>query len=80
MADVRAGLRQRPGSWTATLDEWIDHAHRLWSNAGLPGELAQVLRSPRHFEQAPQLVTRESTAGSVVTGPEVKAHVDQLRS
>src|SRR5215208_5187685 len=31
-------------------------AHRLWPNSGLPGELAQILPTPAHFEQAAQLV------------------------
>jgi G6PDH family F420-dependent oxidoreductase len=66
-------------AWAPTPDEGIDHAHRLWRNAGLPGELAQVLPSPRHFEQASELVTRESTAASVVAGPDVGEHVEQLR-
>ena len=39
-------------AWADTEDEGVDHAHRLWANAGLPGELAQVLPSPQHFEQA----------------------------
>ena len=39
-------------AWADTADEGVDHAHRLWANAGLPGELAQVLPSPQHFEQA----------------------------
>ena len=67
-------------AWADTEDEGVGHAHRLWSNAGLPGELAQVLPSPKHFEQASQLVTRDSTAASVVAGPKVEAHVQQLRS
>lgn len=67
-------------AWADTKDEGIDQAHRLWRNAGLPGELAQVLPSPRHFEQASELVTRESTADSVVAGPDVAEHVAQLRS
>jgi G6PDH family F420-dependent oxidoreductase len=67
-------------AWAPTEDEGVGHAHRLWSNAGLPGELAQVLPSPKHFEQASQLVTRESTADSVVAGPAVEAHVRQLGS
>lgn len=67
-------------AWADTKDEGIDQAHRLWRNAGLPGELAQVLPSPRHFEQASELVTRESTADSVVAGPDVAEHVEQLRS
>ncbi len=67
-------------AWAPTRAEGVGHAHGLWSNAGLPGELAQVLPSPKHFEQASQLVTRESTAVSVVAGPKVEAHVEQLRS
>jgi len=38
-------------AWAETADEGVDHAHRLWANAGLPGELAQVLPSPQHFCQ-----------------------------
>jgi G6PDH family F420-dependent oxidoreductase len=66
-------------AWAETEDEAIDHAHRLWSNAGLPGELAQVLPTPRHFEQASELVTRESTAESIVGGPDIERHVELLQ-
>lgn len=65
-------------SWAETEDEGVDHAHRLWANAGLPGELAQVLPSPQHFEQASQLVTREAIADSILAGPDVDRHVAQL--
>ena len=46
--------------------------YELWPNAGVPGELSQVLPSPQHFEQAAELVTRESsrrTAPSALTSP-----------
>ncbi|MBC9734771.1 TIGR03557 family F420-dependent LLM class oxidoreductase [Nocardioides marmotae] len=66
-------------SWAPTVEEGVDHAHRLWANAGLPGELAQVLPSPKHFEQASQLVTRESTAESIVAGPDIARHVEQMQ-
>ena len=66
-------------AWADTEDEGVDHAHRLWANAGLPGELAQVLPSPQHFEQASQLVTRESTAESIVAGNDIERHAQQLR-
>ena len=89
-ADAVASYKEKSGgkpaqggvkvAWAPTAEEGVDHAHRLWSNAGLPGELAQVLPSPKHFEQASQLVTRQSTADSVVAGPDVRAHVDQLTS
>ena len=63
-------------AYAATEEEGVAHAHRLWANAGLPGELAQVLPSPKHFEQASQLVTEEMTADSVVCGPDVERHID----
>jgi G6PDH family F420-dependent oxidoreductase len=63
-------------SYAATEDEGVEIAHRLWASSGLPGELAQVLPSPQHFEQASELVTEESTAESVVCGPDVERHVD----
>jgi G6PDH family F420-dependent oxidoreductase len=88
--DLVKGFKDRSGgkpamggvkvAWAETADEGVDHAHRLWANSGLPGELAQVLPSPQHFEQASQLVTRESTAESVVAGNDIDEHVQQLRS
>jgi G6PDH family F420-dependent oxidoreductase len=65
-------------AYAPTEDEGVAHAHRLWSNAGLPGELAQVLPSPRHFEQASTLVTEESTRASVVAGSHVAAHLEEI--
>lgn len=67
-------------AWADTEDEGVAHAHRLWANSGLPGELAQVLPSPQHFEQASQLVTEDSVRESVVAGPDVERHVEQLQS
>jgi len=63
-------------AFAPTEEEGVGHAHRLWANAGLPGELAQVLPSPQHFEQASQLVSKEMTADSVVCGPDLERHVD----
>ena len=63
-------------AFAPTEEEGVDHAHRLWANSGLPGELAQVLPSPQHFEQASQLVTKEMTADAVVCGPDLERHVD----
>lgn len=65
-------------AWAPTEDEGVDHAHRLWANSGLPGELAQVLPSPQHFEQASSLVTKEATRASVVCGPDIDRHVAKL--
>jgi G6PDH family F420-dependent oxidoreductase len=54
-------------------------AHRLWANSGVPGELAQVLRTPEHFMQASELVTEKMTGESVVCGADVDAHVKALQ-
>ncbi len=55
-------------------------AHRLWANQGLPGELAQILPTPAHFEQASELVTEEMTGESIVCGPEVDQHIATIRA
>ena len=80
--DATGGKPAQAGTKVAyadTEDEGVAHAHRLWANAGLPGELAQVLPSPKHFEQASQLVTEESTRESVVAGKHLDAHLEQVR-
>jgi G6PDH family F420-dependent oxidoreductase len=53
-------------------------AHRLWPNEQLPGELAQVLPSPAHFEQATELVTEDMVAEAVPCGPDLDRHVEAL--
>ena len=63
-----------------TEDEAVEIAHHLWANAGVPGELSQVLPSPRHFEQASSLVTEDMTRESTVAGKDVDAHVEQFRT
>ncbi len=67
-------------AYAPTPDEGWEHAHRLWPNAGLPGELAQVLPTPEHFEQASSLVTMDSTRDSVVAGSDPDAHLEQIEA
>ncbi|MEV0601928.1 TIGR03557 family F420-dependent LLM class oxidoreductase [Streptomyces sp. NPDC050315] len=56
-------------------EEAVRTAHRLWANEQLPGELGQVLPTPRHFEQVSTLVTRDQVASAVTCGDDVEAHV-----
>jgi G6PDH family F420-dependent oxidoreductase len=56
--------------WAEDAAEARRTAHRLWPNEGLPGELAQVLPSPRHFEQASETVTEDMVAEQVPCGPD----------
>ncbi|WP_017936256.1 TIGR03557 family F420-dependent LLM class oxidoreductase [Nocardioides sp. Iso805N] len=66
-------------AFASTEEEGWEHAHRLWPNAGLPGELAQILPTPEHFEQATALVTMDSTRDSVVAGTDVGKHLSQIQ-
>lgn len=59
--------------------ECVKTAHRTWPNEGLPGELAQVLPTPRHFEQAAQLVTEEMMAEAVPCGPDPEKYREMYR-
>jgi G6PDH family F420-dependent oxidoreductase len=65
--------------WGPDEDECVETAHRLWPNECLPGELAQVLPTPAHFEQATQLVTRDMIAESVPCGPDVARIVESFQ-
>jgi len=59
--------------------ECVRTAHRIWSNEGLPGELAQVLPTPTHFEQAIELVTEEMISESMPCGPDPEPHREMIR-
>ena len=50
-----------------------------WPNMGVPGELAQVLPYPEHFEQAAQLVTEEMVADPIPCGPDPEQYVASMR-
>jgi G6PDH family F420-dependent oxidoreductase len=71
-APAQAGFKV---AYAPTRDEGISEAHRLWPNERLPGEMAQVLPTPEHFEQASSLVTREMTEESIAAGPDRDEHL-----
>jgi G6PDH family F420-dependent oxidoreductase len=54
-------------------------AHRLWPNEQLPGELAQILPTPAHFEQASELVSEDMVAEAVPCGPDLDLHLQAIR-
>jgi G6PDH family F420-dependent oxidoreductase len=74
-APVQGGLKV---CHAPTVEEGVATAHRVWPNIRLPGELAQLLPTPRHFEQATQLVTRQSMADTVPSGPDIARYVDAV--
>jgi G6PDH family F420-dependent oxidoreductase len=66
--------------YAATVEEGVGTAHRLWPNEHLPGELAQILPTPRHFEQASSLVPVSAVEEAVPCGPDVKPYLDRIRA
>jgi G6PDH family F420-dependent oxidoreductase len=54
-------------------------AHEVWPTAALRGELTQELATPKHFEQAAQMVTEEQVAEAVTCGPDPERHIKALR-
>ncbi len=66
--------------WAQDEAEARKTAHKIWPNAGLPGELSQELATPAHFEQAAELVTEEAIAKQVVCGSDPERHIAQIRA
>jgi G6PDH family F420-dependent oxidoreductase len=54
--------------------------HRLWPNEGLPGELAQILPTPEHFEQASELVDEATATAGTPCGPDVEEHLSAIQA
>jgi G6PDH family F420-dependent oxidoreductase len=64
--------------WGADESEAVALAHHLWRNDGLPGELAQTLPMPAHFDQASSLVTPEMIGTSIPCGPDPERYVEAI--
>jgi G6PDH family F420-dependent oxidoreductase len=82
--DAGGGTRTVQGGykvcWGTDPAEARRTAHRLWANEQLPGELNQVLPTPRHIEQASTLVTEQMIGEAMACGDDVDAHVEQFRA
>jgi G6PDH family F420-dependent oxidoreductase len=55
-------------------------AHRTWRSASIPGQASQELPLPMHFEQVAELVTEDEVASSIVCGPDVDRHLEQIKA
>ena len=69
----------RRACWGEDRDACVKTAHRLWPNEALSGELAQVLPSPKHFEQATQLVTEDQISSSLPCGTDPAEHIAAIQ-
>ncbi|MFI7220142.1 TIGR03557 family F420-dependent LLM class oxidoreductase [Micromonospora maritima] len=65
-------------AYADTVEEGARIAYERWPNAAVPGELSQVLPSPRHFEQAAQLVRPEQVREAFVCGRDADAHLEMI--
>jgi G6PDH family F420-dependent oxidoreductase len=65
-------------AYADTEQEGIQLAYQRWANEGVPGELNQVLPSPRHFEQVSQLVRPEMMAELFACGPDPDKHLEMI--
>jgi G6PDH family F420-dependent oxidoreductase len=72
---VQGGMK---ACWGEDYEDALRTAHRLWPNDALPGELAQVLPTTRHFEQASELVRPEQLAEQIPCGPDPERHLEAI--
>jgi G6PDH family F420-dependent oxidoreductase len=73
---VQAGAKV---CFAPTEEEAVKTAHRIWPNDHLPGELAQVLPTPEHFQQASELVTEDTVReAGLPLGPDLDEHIESI--
>jgi G6PDH family F420-dependent oxidoreductase len=72
---AQGGLK---GCWAPDADTARRTMLRLWPNDYIPGEAAQLLPLPRHFEQVSQLVTEDMV--DAPCGPDPQPFVDAIRA
>lgn len=72
---TQAGMK---ACYAATREEAVQIAYQIWPNAGVPGELSQVLPTPQHFQQASQLVTPDKIAETTACGPDPEAQLQSI--
>ena len=66
--------------WAEDEQSAIDTVHKVWPNAGIPGQLGQELPLPSHFEQAASLVRKEDIAQSAVCGPDPAKYIEAIQT
>jgi G6PDH family F420-dependent oxidoreductase len=64
--------------WDESEQRAVQTVHRLWPNDVLPGELSQLLPTPRHFEQASELVDERAVAEATPCGPDLQRHIEAV--
>ncbi len=65
--------------WASNEADAKETLHRVWPNAGVPGDLSQELPLPTHFEQAAENVTPDALAERIPVGPDPARYIDAIR-
>jgi len=60
--------------WAEDEEQARKTAFQVWPNAAVKGQLSQDLPTPKHFEDAAEMVTEDDVAEKVVCGPDVARH------
>jgi G6PDH family F420-dependent oxidoreductase len=65
--------------WNEDKQQAVKIAHKYWRNSFVPGQLAQDLPTPTHFDQASELVSEETVAEKVTCGNDPEEHVAAIK-
>jgi G6PDH family F420-dependent oxidoreductase len=65
--------------WNDDEQQAVKIAHRYWRNSFVPGQLAQDLPTPTHFEQVSELVPESTVGEKVACGPDPDKHVAAIK-
>jgi len=65
--------------WAPSHDEAATRAHQIWPNSAIPGQLSQDLPTPKHFEQAATIVTKEMVAETMSLGPDPDPIIESIQ-
>ena len=65
--------------WASNESDAKRTLHKVWPNAGVPGDLSTELPLPRHFEQAAENVTPDALAERIPVGPDPARYLSAIR-
>ncbi len=65
--------------WASNESDAKRTLHKVWPNAGVPGDLSTELPLPRHFEQAAENVTPDALAERIPVGPDPARDLSAIR-
>jgi G6PDH family F420-dependent oxidoreductase len=65
--------------WDHDEDTAIERAQRLWRSSAVPGSLAQELAIPSMFDEASEMIDRDTIKEKFACGPDAQRHVEAIR-